>query len=62
MTAQAIQSTCVDTPPLRAVNEITTIQKYGRMIGTDTTSRNVSSAVRPMVRFRRALPASAAQL
>jgi len=27
MTAQAVHSTCVETPPLRAVNEITTIQK-----------------------------------
>ena len=28
----------------RAVNEITTIQKYGRMIGTETISRNASNA------------------
>ena len=45
----------VDTPPLRAVNEITTIQKYGRMIGTETTSRNASSADWPAE--ARAVPA-----
>ena len=41
----------VETPPLRAVNEITTIQKYGRMIGTETSSRNASSADWPAARL-----------
>ena len=44
MTAQDVHNTSVETPPLRAVNEITTIQKYGRMIGTETISRNASNA------------------
>ena len=46
---------------MRAVNEITTIQKYGTMIGTETISRNASSADWPATRRSRAVRASAGQ-
>ena len=40
---------------------ITTIQKYGRMIGTETTTRNASNADCPVNRVRQARRASAGQ-
>ena len=44
ITAHAVHSTSLETPPVRAVKAITTIQKYGRMIGTETTTRKASTA------------------
>ena len=61
MTAQAVHSTSLPTPPVRAVNAITTIQKYGRMSGTETITRNASSADCPVNRVRQVRRASACQ-
>src|SRR5450755_4266245 len=44
ITAHAVHSTSLETPPVRAVKAITTIQKYGRMMGTETTTRKASTA------------------
>src|SRR5665213_4506928 len=61
MTAHDVHNTSVDTPPLRAVNEITTIQKNASTIGTETISRNASSPDCSATRLRRAPRASDAQ-
>src|SRR5450755_4653335 len=61
ITAHAVHSTSLETPPVLAVKAITTIQKYGRMIGTETKTRKASSADWAETLRRHARRASAGQ-
>src|SRR6202049_1315995 len=61
ITAHAVHRTSLATPPVRAGKAITTIQKYGRRIGTETITRNASNADWPVNRVRQARRASACQ-
>src|SRR5450631_466708 len=61
ITAHAVHSTSLETPPVRAVKAITTIQKYGRMIGAEITTRKASTADWAETLRRHALRASAGQ-